>query len=100
MMGTIIGIYWVIKPSVFKENCIMTNSKTNKSAQAVVTPKVAVQSLTYISGKSRAEHNIKRAKAVNGFTIEKALAHYGTLYPKGAQSHLNYDLKIGSLVLK
>jgi|TARA_B110000259_G_C13812530_1_gene321296 hypothetical protein len=77
----------------------MNNTKT-KSAQAVVTPKVGLQSLTYISGKSRAEHNIKRAKAVNGFTVEKALAHYGTLYPKGAQSHLNYDLKIGSLVLK
>ena len=77
----------------------MNNTKT-KSASAVVTPKVALQSLTYISGKSRAEHNIKRAKAVNGMSVENALAHYGTLYAKGAQTHLNYDLKIGSLVLR
>ena len=77
----------------------MTNTKT-KPATTTVTPKVATQSLSYVSGKARAEGNIKRAKAVNGLSIEKALTHYGTIYPKGAQTHLNYDLKVGSLVLR
>tara|TARA_R100001163_G_C4959644_1_gene124017 strand:- start:105 stop:338 length:234 start_codon:yes stop_codon:yes gene_type:complete len=77
----------------------MKNTKT-KSATSVTT-KVAPQSLTYVSGKARSDHNVSRAKAVNGFTFEKALAHYATLYPKGAKTHLNYDInKIGSLVLK
>jgi len=76
----------------------MKNTKTKSAAS--VTTKVAAKSLTYVSGKSRAEHNIKRATAVNGMSVEKALAHYATIYPKGAQTHLNYDLKIGSLMLK
>ena len=61
----------------------MKNTKT-KPASAV-TPKVAPQSLVYIPGKARAEHNVNRAKAVNGMSVEKALAHYATLYPKGAR---------------
>jgi len=77
----------------------MKNTKT-KPASAV-TPKVAPQSLVYIPGKARVEHNVSRAKAVNGMSVEKALAHYATLYPKGAKTHLNYDInKVGSLVLK
>tara|TARA_R110000796_G_scaffold113260_2_gene225026 strand:+ start:148 stop:384 length:237 start_codon:yes stop_codon:yes gene_type:complete len=78
----------------------MTNVKTKKSASAVVATNVAPQTLVYVSGKARAEHNIKRAKAVNGLTPEKALAHYATIYPKGAQTHLNYDISKGSLALK
>lgn len=55
-------------------------------------------SLTFIANKARAEHNAKRAKAVNGFTYSKALEYYATLYPKGAKTHLNYDIfKIKSL---
>tara|TARA_R110000782_G_scaffold122802_1_gene214170 strand:- start:2592 stop:2828 length:237 start_codon:yes stop_codon:yes gene_type:complete len=78
----------------------MKNTLTKKSASAV-TPKVAPQSLVYVPGKARAEHNVNRAKAVNGMSMESALAHYATLYPKGAKTHLNYDInKVGSLVLK
>ena len=74
----------------------MKNTKTKTAAS--VTTKVAAKSLTYVSGKSRAEHNIKRAKAVNGMSVEKALAHYATLGFKKVD--LNYDLnKIKSLKL-
>ena len=76
----------------------MKNTKT-KSAIAV-TPKVSPQVLQYMPGIARAEHNIKRAKAVRGMFIESALAHFATIYPKGAQTHLNYDISKGSLVLK
>tara|TARA_R110001592_G_scaffold59101_3_gene179225 strand:+ start:1042 stop:1275 length:234 start_codon:yes stop_codon:yes gene_type:complete len=77
----------------------MKNTKTKNAAS--VTTKVAPQSLTYVSGQARSEGNISRAKAVNGMSVEKALAHYATIYPKGAKTHLNYDIdKIGSLVLK
>ena len=76
-------------------------AKLKAKSKGSVTPKVATGSLTYVSGKARSDHNVSRAKAVNGFTFEKALAHYATLYPKGAKTHLNYDInKIGSLVLK
>tara|TARA_R100000544_G_C2197505_1_gene44948 strand:+ start:300 stop:533 length:234 start_codon:yes stop_codon:yes gene_type:complete len=77
----------------------MKNNTKTKSATTVST-KVVTQSLSYVSGKARAEGNIKRAKAVNGMSSAQALAHYATIYAKGAQTHLNYDLKVGSLVLK
>ena len=77
----------------------MSNVKTKKST-TTIKPNVVAQSLTFIPNKARAEENVKRAKAVNGFTYEKALEYYGTLYPKGAKTHLNYDInKIGSLKL-
>lgn len=76
-------------------------SKVNTKTKATtVQPSVAVQTLSFIPNKARAEGNVTRAKAVNGFTYEKALEYYGTLYPKGAKTHLNYDInKIGSLKL-
>jgi hypothetical protein len=85
----------------------MTKVNTKK-ANATVSPNVtevtvtniaeANPILTYVSGKARAEHNSKRAKAVKGMTYAKALEYYGTLYPKGAKTHLNYDIfKIKSL---
>ena len=76
-------------------------SKVNtKSKATTVQPSVAVQTLSFVANKARAEGNVNRAKAVNGFTYEKALEYYGTLYPKGAKTHLNYDInKIGSLKL-
>ena len=78
----------------------MKNVNTKTQTAKTVKPSVVAGTLTYVSGKARAEENAKRAKAVNGFTYEKALAHYGTLYPKGAKTHLNYDLnKIKSLKL-
>ena len=65
-----------------------------------VAPNVKAQTLTFVPNKARAEENVSRAKAVNGMSFDDALAHYGTLYPKGAKTHLNYDLnKIGSLKL-
>lgn len=75
----------------------MTNTakKTTK-----VAPSVKAQTLTFVPNKARAEENVSRAKAVNGMSFDDALAHYATLYPKGAKTHLNYDLnKIGSLKL-
>ena len=75
----------------------MTNTakKTTK-----VAPNVKAQTLTFVPNKARAEENVSRAKAVNGMSFDDALAHYATLYPKGAKTHLNYDLnKIGSLKL-
>ena len=75
----------------------MTNTK---KATKSVAPNVKAQTLTYIPGKARADHNVSRAKAVKGMTYDQALAHYITLYPKGAKTHLNYDIqKIGSLKL-
>jgi hypothetical protein len=76
-------------------------SKVNTKTKATtVQPSVVVQTLSFIPNKARAEENVTRAKAVNGFTYEKALEYYGTLYPKGAKTHLNYDInKIGSLKL-
>jgi len=75
----------------------MTNTA---KATKKVAPNVKAQTLTYVPNKARAEHNAQRAKAVNGMTYDAALAHYATLYPKGAKTHLNYDLnKIGSLKL-
>tara|TARA_Y100000114_G_C11615628_1_gene257228 strand:- start:32 stop:265 length:234 start_codon:yes stop_codon:yes gene_type:complete len=76
----------------------MKNVNTKKAK--TVKPSVKAGTLTFVSGKARTEENTNRAKAVNGFTYEKALAYYGTLYPKGAKTHLNYDLnKIKSLKL-
>ena len=74
-------------------------AKLAKTQKGSVTPKVATGSLTYVSGKARSDHNVSRAKAVNGMSLEKALAHYKTLgYSK---TDLNYDLnKIKILVLK
>ena len=74
-------------------------AKLKAKTQGSVTPKVATGSLTYGSGKARSDHNVSRAKAVNGMSVEKALAHYKTMgYSK---TDLNYDLnKIKSLVLK
>lgn len=85
----------------------MTKVNTKK-ANATVSPNVTEvtvtniaelnPTVTYVSGKARAEHNAKRAKAVNGLSYAKALEYYGTLYPKGAKTHLNYDIfKIKSL---
>tara|TARA_X000001388_G_scaffold28792_1_gene20330 strand:+ start:151 stop:378 length:228 start_codon:yes stop_codon:yes gene_type:complete len=74
-------------------------AKLKAKTQGSVTPKVATGSLTYVSGKARSDHNVSRAKAVNGMSVENALAHYKTMgYSK---TDLNYDLnKIKSLVLK
>ena len=75
----------------------MTNT-AKKTTQ--VAPNVKAQTLTFVPNKARAEENVSRAKAVNGMSFDDALAHYATLYPKGAKTHLNYDLnKIGSLKL-
>ena len=75
----------------------MANLKAN--IKGSVTPKVATGSLTYVSGKARSDHNVSRAKAVNGMSVEKALAHYKTM--GHSKTDLNYDLnKIKSLVLK
>ena len=73
-------------------------AKLKAKPKGSVTPKVATGSLTFVSGKARADHNASRAKAVNGMSYENALAHYKTLgYTK---TDLNYDLnKIKSLVL-
>ena len=77
----------------------MTKSNTKKAVKTIA-PSVSAQTLSYVSGKARSEENIKRAKAVSGMSMENALAHYATLYPKGAKTHLNYDIsKIGSLKL-
>ena len=74
-------------------------AKLKANIKGSVTPKVATGSLTFVSGKARSDHNVSRAKAVNGMSVEKALAHYKTMgYSK---TDLNYDLnKIKSLVLK
>ena len=79
----------------------MTKVNTKK-ANATVSPNVtevtvtniaeANPTLTYVSGKARAEHNVKRAKAVKGLSYAKALEYYANLYPKGAKTHLNYDI--------
>jgi len=50
----------------------MTNTK--KATQSVA-PKVNAQTLTFVPNKARAEHNVKRAKAVNGMTYDQALEH-------------------------
>ena len=70
----------------------MTNLKTKKVS---VTPQVNASKLTYVS-KNGAEHNINRAKKVNGFTYNNALAYYKTIgYGK---ADLNYDIKGGRLL--
>ena len=76
----------------------MANLKTKTVS---VTPKVNVASitptskLTYVN-KNGAEHNINRAKKVNGFTYANALAYYKTMgYGK---ADLNYDIKGGRLL--
>lgn len=52
--------------------------------------------LTFIPNKARAEHNIKRAKAVNGLTYAKAVEYYATLGYKARA--VKYDVfKIKSL---
>tara|TARA_R100001163_G_scaffold10646_1_gene9870 strand:- start:680 stop:907 length:228 start_codon:yes stop_codon:yes gene_type:complete len=73
-------------------------AKLNKAVKGSVAPKVGQGKLTFVSGKARSDHNVSRAKAVNGMSYENALAHYKTLgYGK---TDLNYDLnKIKSLVL-
>jgi hypothetical protein len=73
----------------------MTN--LNKATKSVA-PKVKAQTLTYVPGHARAEHNVKRAKAVNGMNYDEAVAHYKTLgFKEGA---VKYDLnKINSLKL-
>ena len=73
----------------------MTNTKkTTKS----VAPKVNAQTLTYVPGKARGDHNVARAKAVNGMTYDQAVAHYATLGFK--ERAVKYDLnKIKSLKL-
>lgn len=77
----------------------MSNTKTQK-ATTTIKPSVVAQSLTFVPNKARADENVNRAKAVNGMSYDDALAHYATLYPKGAKTHLNYDInKIGSLKL-
>ena len=77
----------------------MKNVNTKTKTAKTVKPSVVAGTLTYVSGKARSDHNVSRAKAVNGMSVEKALAHYKTLgYSK---TDLNYDLnKIKSLVLK
>ena len=73
----------------------MTN--LNKATKSVA-PKVKAQTLTYVPNKARAEHNVKRAKAVQGMTYEQAIEHYKTLGLK--ERALKYDLnKIKSLKL-
>jgi len=47
----------------------MKNTKTKTAAS--VTTKVAAKSLTYVSGKSRAEHNIKRARLLTVCPLKK-----------------------------
>ena len=77
----------------------MSNVKTQK-ATATIKPSVVAQTLTFVPNKARADENVNRAKAVNGMSYDDALAHYATLYPKGAKTHLNYDInKIRSLKL-
>lgn len=77
----------------------MSNTKTQK-ATTTIKPSVVAQTLTFVPNKARADENVNRAKAVNGMSYNDALAHYATLYPKGAKTHLNYDIsKIGSLKL-
>ena len=77
----------------------MSNTKTQK-ATTTIKPSVVAQTLTFVPNKARADENVNRAKAVNGMSYDDALAHYATLYPKGAKTHLNYDIrKIGSLKL-
>jgi hypothetical protein len=77
----------------------MSNVKTQK-ATTTIKPSVVAQTLTFVPNKARADENVNRAKAVNGMSYDDALAHYATLYPKGAKTHLNYDInKIGSLKL-
>ena len=49
-----------------------TNTKTKSST--TVSTKVVTQSLSYVSGKARAEGNIKRAKAVNGMSMEDCVS--------------------------
>jgi hypothetical protein len=71
----------------------MTNTakKTTK-----VAPSVKAQTLTFVPNKARAEHNVLRAKAVNGMSYEQALEHYKTLGYK--ERALKYDIsKIKSL---
>jgi hypothetical protein len=76
----------------------MANNKTVKKPSitinvANVTPN---SKLTYVN-KNGAEHNINRAKKVNGLTYTKALEYYKTIgYGKG---DLNYDLKGGRLIV-
>ena len=73
----------------------MTNTK---KATKSVAPKVNAQTLTYVPNKARVEHNVKRAKAVQGMTYEQAIEHYKTLGLK--ERALKYDLnKIKSLKL-
>jgi hypothetical protein len=77
----------------------MSNVKTQK-ATTTIKPSVVAQTLTFVPNKARADENVNRAKAVNGMSYDDALAHYATLYPKGAKTHLNYDInKIRSLKL-
>jgi hypothetical protein len=79
----------------------MSNVKTKKSTTTTaIKPSVVAQTLSFVPNKARSDENVSRAKAVSGMSYEDALAHYGTLYPKGAKTHLNYDInKIGSLKL-
>jgi len=64
---------------------------TNKAKKIQpIAPSVSVGKLTFVPGKATADHNINRAKAVNGLTYDQALAHYATIgWKKG---DLNYDL--------
>jgi hypothetical protein len=71
---------------------------TNKATkpQATVTPSINAGKLTFVPGKARADHNAKRAKAVNGMSMAQAITHYATLGFKKVD--LNYDIfKIKSL---
>jgi len=52
----------------------MTKSNTTKAVKTIA-PSVSAQTLSYVSGKARSEENVKRAKAVSGMSMEKALAH-------------------------
>ena len=74
----------------------MATNKAKKTQS--IAPSVSTGQLTFVPGKARADHNVNRAKAVNGMSVEKALAHYATLVFKKVD--LNYDLnKIKSLKL-
>ena len=78
-------------------------TKLNPSVKASITEDITPSNigtinptLTFKSGKARAEHNANRAKAVGGKSYADSLTYYATLgYNKG---DLNYDIfKIKSL---
>ena len=82
-----------------------TNKATNlnPSVKASITEAITPSNiatinptLTFKSGKARAEHNEKRAKSVGGKRYADSLTYYATLgFKKG---DLNYDIfKIKSL---